>query len=74
MNIGGRLENLFSLLTGTSLALETAFIYRENENAHVEPEGVNASRSGLKLHGDQNVSETERAVRSWLSLPPRVSE
>lgn len=38
--IGNRLENLFSLLTGASLALETVFIYRGEESAY-----VNATRS-----------------------------
>lgn len=33
--IGNRLENLFSLLTGASLAIETLFVYRGEENAHV---------------------------------------
>ncbi len=33
--IGNRLENLFSLLTGASLALETFFVYRQQESAHV---------------------------------------
>src|SRR5579872_5709398 len=33
--IGNRLENLFSLLTGTSLALETFFVYRGEEDGHV---------------------------------------
>jgi hypothetical protein len=33
--IGNRLENLFSLLTGASLALETLFVHRGEESAHV---------------------------------------
>jgi HEPN superfamily Apea-like protein/ApeA-like protein len=33
--IGNRLENLFSLLTGTSLALEMMFVYRGDESGHV---------------------------------------
>jgi hypothetical protein len=33
--IGNRLENLFSLLTGASLALETFFVYRGEENGYV---------------------------------------
>jgi hypothetical protein len=35
LDIGNRLENLFSLLTGTSLALETMFVYRGEESGHV---------------------------------------
>jgi len=34
-DIANRLENLFSLLTGASLALETFFVYRGEENGHV---------------------------------------
>jgi len=33
--IGNRLENLFSLLTGASLALETFFVYRGEESGYV---------------------------------------
>jgi ApeA N-terminal domain 1 len=33
--IGNRLENMFSLLTGASLALETFFVYRGDESGHV---------------------------------------
>ena len=32
---GSRLENLFSLLTGASLTLETFFIYRDDDSGHV---------------------------------------
>jgi hypothetical protein len=35
MDIGSRLENLFSLLAGTSLVMETFFIYREDKSGAV---------------------------------------
>lgn len=35
LEMGNRLENLFSLLTGTSLAMQTMFVYRGEETAHV---------------------------------------
>jgi hypothetical protein len=42
--IGNRLENLFSLLTGTSLALETLFVYRGEESGHVNSRRSNHVR------------------------------
>ncbi|MGA2905389.1 MAG: HEPN domain-containing protein [Candidatus Korobacteraceae bacterium] len=35
LDVGNRLENLFSLLTGTSLTMQTMFLYRGEESAHV---------------------------------------
>jgi hypothetical protein len=35
LEVGNRLENLFSLLTGSSLALETVFVYRGEESGHL---------------------------------------
>lgn len=35
VGIGNRLENLFSLLTGTSLGMETLFIYRGEQSGTV---------------------------------------
>jgi hypothetical protein len=35
LKMGNRLENFFSLFTGASVAVESMFIYRDQENAHV---------------------------------------
>ena len=63
--VGNRLENLFSLLTGASLELETLFVYRGEENAHVnwkrishptefDPRGLRSMyfKSACELHSD----------------------
>jgi hypothetical protein len=42
--IGNRLENLFSLLTGTSLALETFFVYRGEDSGYVNARRNNRVR------------------------------
>jgi hypothetical protein len=43
--IGNRLENLFSLLTGASLALDTFFVYRGEENGHVNSKRSSHAKS-----------------------------
>jgi hypothetical protein len=69
--IGSRLENLFSLLTGTSLALETFFVNRGQENGHVTVKRTNRikafdPRECIHCTPDQLAN----AVAIWLSVPP----
>jgi hypothetical protein len=72
VKIGGRLENLFSLLTGTSLALETIFIYRDDENAHV----VMRRHTELSQYNPLDAvrpttDELSKAISIWLSAPEK---
>ena len=69
--IGNRLENLFSLLTGASLAWETFFVYRGEENGHVTAKRRNRvkafdPRECVRCTADQLAN----AVAIWLSAPP----
>jgi ApeA N-terminal domain 1 len=69
--IGNRLENLFSLLTGASLAWETFFVYRGEENGHVTAKRRNRvktfdPRECVRCSADQLAN----AVAIWLSAPP----
>jgi hypothetical protein len=66
--IGHRLENLFSLLTGASLALETFFVYRGEDSGH-----VNAKRSNRIRPFDPRecvwctFDQLANAIAIWLS-------
>ena len=66
--IGNRLENLFSLLTGASVALETFFVYRGDDNGH-----VNAKRSNRVRPFDPREcvwctsDQLANAIAIWLS-------
>jgi ApeA N-terminal domain 1 len=70
--VAGRLENLFSLLTGGSVALETLFLYRDDESGHMI-----AKRPGSRTHFDRlqcvicTPSELANAISIWLSLPSK---
>jgi hypothetical protein len=70
--IAGRLENLFSLLTGGSVALETLFVYRGDESAHLV-----TKRPGPRTHFDRmqtvfcSPTELASAIATWLCLPPK---
>jgi hypothetical protein len=69
--VAGRLENLFSLLTGGSVALDTLFIYRGDESA-----SMITKREGPPSHFDMlqcvlcSPSELATAISIWLCLPP----
>lgn len=68
--VAGRLENLFSLLTGGSVALDTLFIYRGDESG-----SVITKRPGPPSHFDRmqcavcSPSELANAISIWLCLP-----
>jgi hypothetical protein len=70
LDIGNRLENLFSLLIGTSLALERVFVYRGEDSAH-----VNAKRHKHVRPFDPRdcvrcaPSQLAKSIAIWLSEP-----
>jgi hypothetical protein len=67
-DIAGRLENLFSLLTGTSLSLEKFFVYRAEESGY-----INAKRSSYARPFDPRDcvqctdSQLATSISVWLS-------
>ncbi len=68
LDIGNRLENLFSLLTGTSLALETMFVYRGKERGHVIAKRNNyAKRFDLLECVRCTPSQLANSISIWLS-------
>ncbi len=70
--IGGRLENLFSLLTGGSVAMDTLFVYRGDESGHVI-----AKRTGSVRHFDPfqcvrcSPDQLAQAIVTWISMPSK---
>jgi len=70
--IGGRLENLFSLLTGGSVAMDTLFVYRGDESGHLI-----TKRTGSVRHFDRlqcvmcTPSQLAQAIVTWICLPSK---
>lgn len=70
--IGGRLENLFSLLTGGSMAMDTLFVYRGDESGHLI-----AKRTGSVRHFDRlecvmcSPNQLAQAIVTWICLPSK---
>jgi hypothetical protein len=70
--IGARLENLFSLLTGGSVAADTLLVYRGGESGRLV-----AKRPGSVRHFDRMQSvwcaphQLAQAIATWLCLPPK---
>lgn len=70
--IGGRLENLFSLLTGGSVAMDTLFVYRGDESGHLI-----TKRAGSVRHFDRlqcvmcTPNQLAQAMVSWVCLPSK---
>jgi hypothetical protein len=70
--IGGRLENLFSLLTGGSVAMHTLLVYRGDERGHLI-----AKRTGSVRHFDRlqcvmcSPNQLGQAIVTWLCLPSK---
>jgi len=70
--IGGRLENLFSLLTGGSLAMDTMFVYRGVESGHLI-----TKRTGSVRHFDRlqcvmcTPTQLAQAIVTWSCLPAK---
>jgi hypothetical protein len=70
--IGNRLENLFSLLTGASLVLETMFVYRANDSGHIiTKRNGHASRFDPRECVRCSASQIANSIAIWLSEPPR---
>jgi hypothetical protein len=72
LRIGGRLENLFSLLTGGSAAMDTMFVYRGDESGHLI-----TKRSGSVRHFDRlhcvmcSPHQLAQAILTWICLPSK---
>lgn len=68
MDTGNRLENLFSLLAGTSLVMETFFIYREDKSGAVIRK-QNAFVEKYKILDSLRPSNSQlaHAISTWLS-------
>lgn len=68
IGIGSRLENLFSLLAGTSLAMETFFIYREDKSgAVIRKQRAFVERYKILDSLRHSNSQLAHAISSWLS-------
>ena len=68
LDMGNRLENLFSLLTGTSLALETLFVYRGDESGTVITKLNNrVRRFDLRECVRCTPSQLANSIATWLS-------
>jgi hypothetical protein len=69
--VAGRLENLFSLLTGGSVSLDTLFIYQDEQSGQMI-----TKRPSPRSHFDRmqcavcSPSELSQAISIWLCLPP----
>lgn len=71
-HIGNRLENLFSLLTGTSIALQTMFLYRGEDSGHiVERRATYAKRFDRLNCVHCSPNEMANSIAIWLSEPER---
>lgn len=68
MGIGSRLENLFSLLAGTSLVMETFFIYRDDKSAVViRKQHTFAEKYKMLDSLRHSNSQLAHAISTWLS-------
>lgn len=68
IDIGSRLENLFSLLTGTSLVMETFFIYREEKNgAVIRKQHASVEKYKMIDSLRHSNSQLAHAISTWLS-------
>lgn len=68
MGIGSRLENLFSLLAGTSLVMETFFIYREDKSgAVIRKQHTLVEKYKMLDSLRHSNSQLAHAISTWLS-------
>jgi len=68
MGIGNRLENLFSLLAGTSLVMETFFIYREDKSgAVIRKQHAFVEKYKVLDSLRHSNSQLAHAISTWLS-------
>jgi len=70
--VGARIENLFSLFTGTSQALETFFLYRGEDSGTVIERRYSHARPFSQLECVTcTTAELANSVAIWLNEPPR---
>ena len=70
--LGNRLENLFSLILGTSLALETMFVYCGEENGHVIQKRNNYGKPFKPFECVRCThSQLATSIAIWLSESPQ---
>jgi hypothetical protein len=75
MDVGNRLENLFSLLAGTSLVMETFFIYREGKSGAVMMKRHNFVEKYRVFDSLRHSnSQLAHAISTWLSEPEGFRE
>jgi hypothetical protein len=73
--VAGRLENLFSLLTGGSLALETLFIYRGEESGHLVTKRQGPPSRFDRMHNvGCSPTQLAQAIATWLSQPAKFDD
>jgi hypothetical protein len=71
-HIGNRLENLFSLLTGTSQSLEMIFVYRGEDGGQIiEKRNTHARPFDPRECVHCTASEIANSMAIWLCEPPR---
>ena len=72
LHVAGRLENLFSLLTGTSLALDTMFVYRDKQSGHInQKRNSTAGEFDFQAAVHCNSTQLGTAMKIWLSEDDR---
>jgi hypothetical protein len=66
------LENLFSLLTGGSIAMETMFVYRDGESGHLTSKRLSPARRFEQLQCVYcTPTQLAQAIATWLCLPQK---
>ncbi len=72
--IGNRIENIFSLLLGASLAMETMFVFRGDEVGHVVSKRKRVvEKVGVFDCVRCTTSQLAQAIAIWLSQPDEFS-
>jgi hypothetical protein len=70
--IGGRLENLFSLVTGGSVAMDTLFVYRGDESGHLITKRPRSVRHFDRLQCVMcSPNQLAQAIVTWICLPSK---
>jgi hypothetical protein len=70
--LGGRLENLFSLLTGGSVAMDTLFVYHGDESGHLITKRAGSVRHFERLQCVMcTPNQLAQAIVTWMCLPPK---
>ncbi|WP_158824122.1 HEPN domain-containing protein [Granulicella sp. S156] len=70
LNVGNRVENFFSLLLGSSVAMETMFVYKGEESGHVVAKRKRVvEKLGLFDCVRCTTSQLAHGMATWLSHP-----